>query len=174
VPKKLKFKITARWLRYGVNVWPPFLGAGIRLLELSEDYSHVRVKLKLRWYNRNYVKTQYGGSLFSMTDPWYMLMLLHRLGSDYIVWDMHAEIRYRAPGKGDVFAEFNLDETRLSQIREKADRLGKYNPVFEIKIVDGDGTIVAEISRTLYVRNKHSKPDIPAQQGAKSVQQKKP
>ena len=39
--------------------------------------------------NRNYVGTHFGGSLFAMTDPFYMLMMMRNLGPDYIVWDKH-------------------------------------------------------------------------------------
>ena len=35
----------------------------------AEDYRHARVELRQRWYNRNYVGTHFGGSLFAMTDP---------------------------------------------------------------------------------------------------------
>ena len=43
------------------------------------------MKLSLR--NQNYVGSHFGGGLFSMTDPFYMLMLMNVLGSEYLVWD---------------------------------------------------------------------------------------
>lgn len=56
-------------LRHGMNAWPPFLFAGIHITALSDDFRHARVELRRRWYNRNYVGTHFGGSLFAMTDP---------------------------------------------------------------------------------------------------------
>ena len=44
--------------------------------------------------NRNYVGTQFGGSLYAMTDPFFMLMLMENLGRDYVVWDKAANIEF--------------------------------------------------------------------------------
>ena len=76
-----------------------------------------RVELRLRPWNRNYVGTHYGGNLFSMTDPFWMIMILRALGKDYFVWDQAAEIAYLKPGKGTVSAEFKLDDATLNGIR---------------------------------------------------------
>jgi len=92
--------------------------------------------MKLRWWNANYVGTHFGGSLFAMTDPFYMLMLMANLGRDYIVWDKAASIRYRKPGKGTVRAEFRLTDSQLNDIREKLKRLPKYEPIFSLDVKD--------------------------------------
>ena len=86
-------------LRRAVNLWPPFLGAGIRVTHVAPDMKAIDVEMKLRWWNANYVGTHFGGSLFAMTDAFYMLMLMANLGRGYIVWDKAATIRYRKPGK---------------------------------------------------------------------------
>lgn len=141
-------------LRVFINLWPPLLFAGIRATRISEDFRQVDVTLKLRWYNRNYVGTQFGGSLFSMTDPWYMVMLINNLGHDYFVWDKHAEINFIAPGRGEVFAYFRLDDEILATIRTNTVDGQKYLPQFTIDVVDADKQLVARIKRTLYVRKK--------------------
>jgi hypothetical protein len=82
-------------LRRWINFWPPFLGAGIRVTHIAPDMKSVDVEMKLRWWNANYVGTHFGGSLFAMTDAFYMLMVMANLGRDYIVWDKAASIRYR-------------------------------------------------------------------------------
>ena len=110
---------SSRALRRWINFWPPFLGAGIRIRHIAPDMKAVDVEMKLRWWNANYVGTQFGGSLFAMADPFYMLMLMANLGPDYIVWDKAASIRYRKPGKGTVRAEFRLSESQIEDIREK-------------------------------------------------------
>ena len=81
-----------RNLRRYVNLWPPMLFSGIRVEHLGDDWRSARVRLKLRWYNRNYVGTQFGGSLFSMVDPWWMILVMECLGRDYVVWDQAGEI----------------------------------------------------------------------------------
>jgi len=143
-----------RW----INLWPPFLGAGIRVKFIAPDMKAVDVEMKLRWWNANYVGTQFGGSLFAMTDAFYMLMLMANLGRDYIVWDKTASIRYRKPGKGTVRAEFRLSDSQIDDIREKLRTLPKYEPVFSVEIKDEAGVVIAEVEKVLHVRKKQSEP----------------
>src|SRR5690606_38793286 len=103
----------ASTLRRGLNAWPPFLFSGIRVTAIGEDWRHATVELRQRWYNRNYVGTHFGGSLFAMTDPFWMLLTMRSLGSDYIVWDQAGEIRFLKPGRGTVRAGFELAEDCL-------------------------------------------------------------
>ncbi len=143
-------------LRPWINLWPPFLGAGIRLLHISPDMKSIDVEMKLRWWNANYVGTHFGGSLFAMTDAFYMLMLMANLGNDYIVWDKAASIRYRKPGRGTVRAEFRLSDAALDEIREKLRTLPKYELAFKVEVKDEQGTVIAEVEKMLHVRRKDS------------------
>jgi uncharacterized protein YxjI len=112
--------------------------------------------MKLRWWNANYVGTHFGGSLFAMTDAFYMLMLMANLGGDYIVWDKAASIRYRKLGRGTVRAEFRLTDAQLDDIREKVKCLPKYEPTFKVEVKDEQGTVIAEVEKLLYVRKKEA------------------
>jgi hypothetical protein len=141
-------------LRRAVNFWPPFLGAGIRVKYIEPDMKAIDVEMKLRWWNANYVGTHFGGSLFAMTDAFYMLMLMANLGPDYIVWDKAASIRYRKPGKGTVRAEFRLTDAQIDDIREKVNTLPKYEPAFKVEVKDEQGDVIAEVEKLLHVRRK--------------------
>jgi acyl-coenzyme A thioesterase PaaI-like protein len=143
-------------LRRWINLWPPFLGAGIRVKHIAPDMKAIDVEMKLRWWNANYVGTQFGGSLFAMTDAFYMLMLMAQLGSSYIVWDKAATIHYRKPGRGRVRAEFRLSDSQIDDIREKLKTLPKYEPVFRVEVKDEAGTLIAEVEKLLHVRRKDS------------------
>ena len=145
-------------LRRLVNLWPPFLGAGIRIKHIAPDMKAVDVEMKLRFWNANYVGTHFGGSLFAMTDPFYMLMLMANLGRDYIVWDKASSIRYRKPGKGTVRAEFRLSDAQLDDIRERLKTLPKYEPRFFVEVKDDQGIVIAEIEKLLHVRRKDAAP----------------
>jgi uncharacterized protein DUF4442 len=148
----------AHALRRGVNLWPPFLGMGIRVQQIAPDMKSIDVEMKLRWWNANYVGTHFGGSLFAMTDPFYMLMLMANLGRDYIVWDKAASIRYRKPGKGTVRAEFRLTDAQLDDICEKLKTLPKWEPVFKVEVKDADGNVIAEVEKVLHVKKKEALP----------------
>jgi Domain of unknown function (DUF4442) len=143
-------------LRRWINLWPPFLGAGIRVKRIAPDMKAVDVEMKLRFWNANYVGTHFGGSLFAMTDAFYMLMLMHHLGESYIVWDKAATIRYRKPGKGTVRAEFRLSDSQIDDIREKLKTLPKYEPVFVVEVKDEAGVVIAEVEKVLHVRHKQA------------------
>lgn len=144
----------ARLLRWVLNLYPPYLGAGVRVRHIGADFRQVRVKMGLGWYNRNYVGTQFGGSLYSMTDPFFMLMLMENLGRDYIVWDKAASIDFIAPGKGPVYADFSLETQLLEEIRARTAGGDKHLPELQVEVRDGAGTLVARVHKTLYVRLK--------------------
>ena len=146
--------VSPRMLRHVMNLWPPFLCAGIRVLEISDDWRYARVTLRRRWYNRNYVGTHFGGSLFAMTDPFWMVLALNCLGDEFIVWDKAAEIEFVAPGKDDVFAEFHIDESLLDEIRSATAGGEKYLRWCETNVATAQGEIIARVRKQLYVRRK--------------------
>ena len=148
----------ARKLRRWVNFYPPYLGAAVRVTHISDDFLNVEVEMPLRFYNRNYVGTHFGGSLYSMCDPFYMLMLINILGPDYIVWDKAATIRFKRPGKGVMKAAFRLTEVQIAEIRAAAETQPKVEPQFQVLIKDSEGKVVAEIDKLLYVKKKPAKP----------------
>ena len=143
--------------RFLINLWPPFTLAGIHATHVSHDYREVEVTLSLRWYNQNYVGTHFGGSLFAMADPWYMLMLMQILGKEYYVWDQSASINFITPGRGVVRAKFKIDDGILSDIRAKTAAGEKYLPQFNIDIVDEKNQLVAQVQKTIYIRKKPSR-----------------
>ncbi|MGP3927448.1 DUF4442 domain-containing protein [Streptomyces sp. 8N616] len=144
-------------LRRAMNWWPPYLFSGVRVLEIADDWSSARVRLRLGLFNRNYVGTHFGGSLFAMSDPFWMLLTMNSLGRDYVVWDKAGEIEFVAPGRGDVFAEFKLTEDQLEEIRRETADGGRALPWFGCEIVGEDGAVVARVRKQLYVRRKQPK-----------------
>jgi acyl-coenzyme A thioesterase PaaI-like protein len=150
--------MTARKLKRRLRFYPPYFGAGVRVKYISDDFRTATVEMPLRFYNRNYVGTHFGGSLYSMCDPFYMLMLINILGPDYIVWDKAATIRFIRPGKGLVSATFNITEEQIAQIRAAADFQSKVEPQFQVLVNDCEGNVVAEIDKVLYVRTKSANP----------------
>ncbi|WPU67103.1 YiiD C-terminal domain-containing protein [Peredibacter starrii] len=137
-----------------INFYGPFVGAGVRLQKMTKDYRHARVSMKLTFYNKNYMGTQFGGSLYAMVDPWYMLMLIKNLGRDYIVWDKAATINFRKPGRGTVYADFNLTDAHLEEIQATLATQNKMDYIFKVEIKDKDGKLIADVDKVLYIRRK--------------------
>lgn len=155
-------RLSARVLRHVLNLWPPFLFSGIHVVELAGDWSRARVELRMRPWNRNYVGTHFGGSLFAMTDPFWMLLVLHAIGEDHIVWDRAAEISFEKPGRGKVVAEFILEPGTVAAIRAEAADGGKHLRWFDTDILDAGGEVVARVRKQLYVRRKRPRGARPA------------
>lgn len=143
-----------RHMRMLLNIWPPFLGAGIQVRRLGPDWKEIDVEMKLRWWNRNYVGTHYGGSLYSMTDPFFMLMLIENLGKDYLVWDKSASIRFKKPGRGTVSASFRLSDPQIREIKQALNSEEKIERAFAVEVKDESGNVIAEVEKLLHVRKK--------------------
>ena len=143
--KKIFFKI--------FSYYPPFFGAGIKI-KISKDVKSVDVSMKLTFWNRNYVGTHFGGSLYAMCDPFYFFLLMENLGREYIVWDKGATIAFKKPGKGRVRARFFITEERYDEIRKLAESGESINPEFVIDVIDDDGNIIATVEKVLYIKKK--------------------
>jgi acyl-coenzyme A thioesterase PaaI-like protein len=142
------------YLRWLLNLWPPFLGPGIRITRLDLNWRAIDVEMKLRFWNRNYVGTHYGGSLYSMADPFLMVMLINILGPSYIVWDKSASIRFRRPGRGTVHAHFEITDEQIASIGQQLETAEKIEPVFSVEVKDDSGQVIAEVQKVLSIRRK--------------------
>ena len=144
----------ASTFRHLMNLWPPFLCNSIHVQSVSADWSEVRVVLRLRPWNRNYVRSQFGGNLFAMTDPFWMLLVMHQLGNDYYVWDKAGAIDFVAPGYEHVYAHFKLEPTVINELRAAAAGGGKVLRWFETEVATASGEVVARVRKQLYARLK--------------------
>jgi acyl-coenzyme A thioesterase PaaI-like protein len=140
-----------------LNFWPPYFFSGIRVTRLDPAGGVAEVELKAHWWNRNYHGTAYGGSLFSMCDPFFALILIEHLGPRFMVWDKTASIRFRRPGIGTVRARFEIPPEQIEAIREAAMREGKAEPVFLTHILDGRGEVVAAVEKVVHVKRIRKK-----------------
>jgi acyl-coenzyme A thioesterase PaaI-like protein len=149
-----RLSLGAGGMRRLFNFWPPFRGAGIRVREIAPDFSGCTVELRMGLLNRNYVGTHFGGSLFAMTDPFFMVMMMKNLGPEYLVWDKEGTVRFLKPARGTVTARFTLPEESIAAARAATQSGEKYEPKFRVDIVDAEGVTVADVEKTLYIRRK--------------------
>ncbi len=147
--------MATRWQRLRerfVNLYPPFLGAGIRSRRIND--LTIQVEMPLTWFNRNIFGTHFGGSLYAMCDPWFALILLRALGEGYIVWDKAANIQFVRPGRGAVMATFHIPPEQVEEIRQDVASKPKVEPLFSVEVLDLSGQVVARVEKLLYVRRK--------------------
>lgn len=147
----------ARRLRRLLNWYVPLLCAGVKVEQIDGDFRYARAALRARWYNRNYVGTHFGGTLYSMTDPFFMIMVMENLGPDYLVWDRRGEVEYLKPGRGKIVVELRVGAVDLHVIRDATANGEKYEHWFSCELKDEAGEVVARVRKQLYVRLKQRK-----------------
>ncbi|MBE7439460.1 MAG: YiiD C-terminal domain-containing protein [Spirochaetales bacterium] len=134
------------------HVFGPFLGASIRPRTI--DPCTIEVFMPLVLNNTNYVGTHFGGSLYSMCDPWYMAILIRNLGPDYIVWDKSARIEFVRPGRGTVSAQFHVSPEEMAEIKEIVAKDRKTIRHYNTRVVDENNQVVALVEKEIYIRRK--------------------
>lgn len=144
--------------KFILNHYSPYKGAGIEVEKIDLKNYHIRIKMPLTYKNQNIVGVHFGGSLYSMVDPFYMLILMHHLGPKYVVWDKAATINFLSPGRSTVYADIRLDFAEIEKIKEATEN---YQPVYRnytLNIFDDSGLRIAEVQKTLYIRRKNPQP----------------
>lgn len=150
--------LTPHFLKLRLNTYAPYIGAGIKIDHISLDQGLCVVSMELTTLNKNIVGTQFGGSLYSMVDPFYMLMLMHQLGSNYVVWDKSSHIDFIAPGNSRVTARMKIPSTEVITIQELAKDGEPVFREYKVDIVDDQQKLIATVTKTLYIRlRKYSK-----------------
>lgn len=142
------------FMRRAMNFYAPLRGANIYVHHISANFDEVEVHMPLTRRNKNIMGTHFGGSLYAMADPFYMLILMKRLGSRYHVWDQEANIRFIAPGNSLVKGLYQVDDQTLAEIKAKAAMGEKVLHTFETHITHADGSVVAHVTKVLYIRLK--------------------
>lgn len=149
--------LRARLSRHLFNCFPAYRGTGGRITHIAPDWREVRIELPLNWRTRNYVGTTYGGSIYGAVDPVYMMMLIHLLGEEYVVWDKEAEIRFKKPGRDTLYATFRITDEELDAIRAELERDDSTDRVYTVDLVDDEGVTHATVRKTLHVTTDRGK-----------------
>lgn len=129
----------------------------MRVKSYNDDFTRFEVELRPKWYTRNLFGTHFGGSLYTMTDPFFVFIMTMNFDGAYIVWDKSAAIEFLKPAKGTISGVFEISKRRLAEIRSEVDDLGKNTYHFEVDLVDESGQVVARVRKEVYVRAKEGK-----------------
>ena len=148
---------SARQLKHFMRFWPPLLGAGVKIEEFTDDGTQVVVTHKPNMLTKNAMGVAFGGTMSAMTDPFFMLASMHRMGKGYRIWDTAGEIEFRKPGRGKLTADMRIPNETYKLIEEKTAGGDKYLHWFDVDIVDEEGDVVAHVRRQVYYRKKQDK-----------------
>lgn len=145
-------EMTPEQLKTGLNSWPTFASQLIAVEDVAQDWSTASIRLDLKPENGNYFGTQFGGSMFSMIDPFLVILLAKQLGPGYQVWDKSVEIDFVRPGLGPVTAHVEMPPTTVAEVREATAEGEKDLRWFTVEIKGEDGAVVAVQRREIYTR----------------------
>lgn len=148
--ESLRIKI----LRWKFNCFPAYWGTGGHITYIADDWREVRIKLPLTWRTRNYVGTIYGGSMYGVVDPIYMVMLIRLLGPEYVVWDKEAVIHFKHPGHSPLFATFKIPKEEIQAIKTWLNRRDSLERQYPVELLDNEGVVHATVEKTIYIRRK--------------------
>lgn len=143
-----------KMLRFLFNLAPVIRGSGSWVRFISDDWYEMHVSLPLSLRTRNYVGTIFGGSMFSASDPWYMIMLYRILGKDYIIWDKSASIRFVRPGRGRLKGRFLISQAEIEAIKQAVCEEGEMEKTFLLEWVNREGKVVSRVEKLIYIANK--------------------
>lgn len=160
MPESLRTRLT----RWGFNFFPAYRGTGAWVTYIAMDWREVIIRLPLSWQTRNYVGTIFGGSMYAAVDPFFMIMLIHNLGPDYLVWDKSACIRFKKPGVSTLWARFVLEQAELDAIHSALEHAPKVDREYHIDLTDEKGEVRAWVDKTVNIRLKDANKGVTAQE----------
>lgn len=162
IPTYASMRIGPKFLQRFMRIWPPYLGAGIKPVYIAPDASRSIVTHTPNILTRNLVGSAFGGTMLSMTDPFFMFAGVYGLGKEYLVWDVGVEAKFIKPGRGKITADMQVSDETWRLIRSKTANGEKYLHWFDAEITDEQGDLVAIIRRQVYFRKKSQFVEQPA------------
>ncbi|MFT5821135.1 MAG: acyl-coenzyme A thioesterase PaaI-like protein [Crocinitomix sp.] len=140
--------------KYGFNLSPMYRRSVGRIKFVSRDLLIVRIEIPLNYKNVNYAGSMFGGSMFSATDPIYMIQLIQILGDDYVVWDKSAFIDYKKPARSRVHVTFEFTADEIAHIKAEVTENGRLDLVKNNDILSAKGEIFAKLEKTIFIATK--------------------
>lgn len=143
------------FLKWGLNISPMYRRSTARITYISKDLMKIRIRLPISYKNKNYVGSIFGGSMFAAVDPIPMTQLIQLLGSNYVVWDKSAEIKFKRPARKDLYAIFSFTPNQISSIRNKVAEKNEIEFPYTTQLTDKEEeTIYCTVHKTIYIANK--------------------
>ncbi len=150
----LKFISKASLFKWGFNLSPMYRSTTAKITNVTDDLLEVRIKIPINYRNRNFVGSIFGGSLFSATDPIFMIQLMWILGKEYVVWDKAATITYKKPAHENAYCSFTLNDEILDTIKKEVAANGEMNLKLNTHIHSDKGAVFCTLDKTLYIATK--------------------
>ena len=139
--------------RQRLEWFPPFFLMRVKVVELTDDWQVVRLRLPLNAFSRNMGDSMFGGYQASLADPIAALACARRFPG-HEVWTRAMSIDFVAEGTTDLELRFEFDPAVDQQIREDLATRGRSTPQFDYGFYRQDGTLCSRVNNTVAIRPK--------------------
>ncbi len=133
--------------------YPPFWMMRIKVLELADDWSHVRIKLPLTWISANAAGNMFGGFQANLADPIPAIACVKRFPG-YRVATRKLKLDFLRVGNSDLTLHFDFSAEQFETIQRELKEQGRSTPCFEMRYVRADGEVCSIIHNTVAIRPK--------------------
>lgn len=140
-----------------IEWFPAFWLMRIKVLELSPDWRHIKIRLPHSWIATNIGGSLFGGFQACLADP-IAAMACAKIFPDYRVWTRSLNLDFRAQGLSDLELRFQFTEEIEQQIRADLASKGRSTPLFEYGYYLADGTLCTLIQTRVAIRPTAYKP----------------
>ncbi len=151
-------QVNSKTLKWLLRFYPPLFFQGIWIVGFDKEFRWVKVKIIKTFFNINYNKTLFGGTIFSASDPFYAILfdqILTRKGFKIRVWLKSAHIQYLKPGNSNLYFRIHIAETEVYEAEHLLKTVGKFVKTYPIEILNEKGELCALVQNEVYVRNLH-------------------
>jgi acyl-coenzyme A thioesterase PaaI-like protein len=134
-----------------LEIYPPFLLMRIKVVELSNDWRTVRIRLPLNAVSRNPGGVMFGGYQAALADP-VPALACARVFPGYSVWTRAMSIDFQHGGTSDLEMRFTLSPEQEASIRRELATNGRATPAFEYGFYRKDGTRCTVVRNSVAIR----------------------
>lgn len=145
--------------RRRLELYPPFFFMRVKVLEISDDWRKVRLRLPLTSFSINPGGVVFGGYQAALADP-VAALACGNIFKGWVVWTRSMHIDFIHGGTSDLELRFDFPEATEAAIRKELERDGRASPEFEYAYYREDGERCTVIRNTVAIR--------PAQQQLKT------
>lgn len=139
-----------------MRFYPPLFFQRIWVVKFHEGFKGVDIRVKKSWFNQNYNRSIFGGTIFSTADPFYPVLLHQMLaakGYKPIVWLKSCHIQYIKPAYKKLNCTLLLAEDVIAQAETILKTDGKFVTSLPAEMINDDGVICVSLLCEVYVRD---------------------
>jgi hypothetical protein len=142
-------------LKFMLNLWLPFIFNRVKIENISDDFTHTKIKLIHSIWNRNPNKALWGGAIFSAADSFYPILLKQtalRSGIKTDFFTKSTTVKYIREAKTDLTFNFKLSKNEIQNFLNTLKEEGKYQEWHTVDGIDIHGKKCIEVKIQPYLR----------------------